>query len=81
MKHRIWEALEEGIGCIESYDYLRRKKMIPPHKPYHAVYEELFEQLNHFYSLIREDVKSIESKSVSLKTQNYILEGELPTQE
>lgn len=79
VKHRIWEALGEGIGCKESYEYLKRTKMIPPHKPYYAVYEELFEQLNHFYSLIREQVTSIESKSVCVKTQKYILEGELPT--
>ena len=60
VKLRIWEALEEGVGCKECYEYLGSIKAVPPHSTYYLVFEELFDQLQQFYSQVVESTRGIE---------------------
>lgn len=77
VKLRIWEALEEGVGCKECYEYLRSIKAVPPHSTYYLVFEELFDQLQQFYSQVGESTRGIEVRSLAVSSDNYILEGPL----
>jgi exodeoxyribonuclease V gamma subunit len=78
VKLSIWEALEEGVRCKECYEYLRSIKVVPPHSTYYPVFEELFDQLQQFYSLVNVSIQSLESRSLALSTHTHILEAQLP---
>ena len=78
VKLSIWEALEEGVGCKECYEYLRNIKVIPPHSTYYPVFEELFDQLQQFYSQVKESIQGLELRSLTLSTYTHSLEGQLP---
>ena len=70
--------MEEGVRCKECYEYLRSIKVVPPHSTYYPVFEELFDQLQQFYSLVNVSIQSLESRSLALSTHTHILEAQLP---
>ena len=78
VKLSIWEALEDGVGCKECYEYLRSIKVIPPHSTYYTVFEELFDQLQQFYSQVKESIQGLELRSLTINTYTHSLEGQLP---
>ena len=78
VKLRIWEALEEGVGCKQCYEYLRSIKVVPPHSTYYPVFEELFDQLQQFYLQVKVSIQGLELRSLALSTYTHSLEGKLP---
>ena len=78
VKLSIWEALEEGVGSKECYEYLRSIKLIPPHSTYYPVFEELFDQLQQFYSQVNLSIQGLELRPITFSTYTHILEGQLP---